>query len=110
MNLLEPEFRHEDSRRVLTQLFTASVKQVNLYEAKKGAIQGNHYHKETIEYFLIITGSVRYNGKRELGHGDLFMVVPQENHTLECLTDVTMVTFLTKPYSEKDRDIWKREY
>ena len=109
MILLAEESRHEDSRRTLIQLLTASIKQVNLYEAKKGAILGNHYHKETDEYFFLIRGEVLYNEQRVVKAGDLFVVYPQENHVLECLTDVKLMSFLSKAYSEKETDQWKKE-
>ena len=109
MKLLSEEFSHEDSRRKITQLFTADIKQVNVYEAKKGSILGNHYHKETIEYFYIMRGSVIYNEGRVFETGDLFVVYPQEIHKIECVTDTKLMTFLTKPYSEKEPDIWKKE-
>ena len=55
MNVLKPEFVSQDSRRILSQLLTADIKQVNHYEAKRGAVLGNHYHKQTNEYFFIIS-------------------------------------------------------
>ena len=108
MRLLEEEFSHEDERRKIIQLFTADIKQVNVYEAKKGSILGNHYHKETIEYFYIIRGDVLYNKSRIVKTGDFFVVYPQEVHTLECLTDVKLMSFLTKPYTQENPDLWKK--
>lgn len=108
MILLEEEFKHEDERRTLTQLLTRDIKQVNFYQAKKGAILGNHYHKKTEEYFYLISGKIYYNEERILEAGDLFVVYPQENHQLECCTDVRLMSFLSKAYSKEDEDIWKK--
>lgn len=108
MNILEPEFCHKDNRRKLTQLFTKDIKQVNYYQAKRGASLGDHYHKETIEIFLITKGSLIYNDSKVFSKGDLFSVYPEENHKLECLTDVDLVSFLTRPYSKESTDIWKK--
>ena len=108
MNILEPEFVDSDERRSLTQLFTKDIKQVNFYEAKKGAVLGNHYHKETEEIFLITRGSVLYNSDKMLFKGDCFIVYPMENHILKCMTDVDLVSFLTRPYSKESPDIWKK--
>ncbi len=108
MKLLEPEFKHEDGRRSLTQLFTAPINQVNFYNAKKGAILGDHFHKETIEYFYVTKGTLLYNNERVINRGTTFVVEPQENHTLECMTDVHLMTFLTKPFDKEKPDLWKK--
>lgn len=106
MRVLESESVHEDTRRRITQLLTAPIKQVNIYDAKKGSTLGNHYHKETDEYFYIVRGKVMYNTSRIFESGELFAVYPQEVHTIECLEDTKFMTFLTKAYSEEDKDQW----
>lgn len=106
MQVLKPEFIHADSRRALTQLLTDAIKQINHYEAKKGAVLGNHFHVKTREFFYILKGSIRYNKLKILNKNSLFVVEPGEKHSLECLTDVNMMTFLTKAYSEEDPDIY----
>lgn len=108
MEVLNTEFAHSDDRRTLLQLLTADIKQVNLYQAKKSARLGNHFHKETTEYFYIVKGSVLYNNKTTLSNGQIFVVKPQEHHLLECMTDVTLMTFLTKPYTKEKPDIWTK--
>ena len=111
MKVLSPEFSHADSRRRLTQLFTQNVAQVNEYEISKGAVLGNHYHKSTHETFYITKGVIRaIVGDAEFvaSKGTVFIVEPYETHTIEAVSDkVTMMTFLSKPYTEKDPDIWK---
>lgn len=108
MEILQHEFQHTDSRRRLIQLLTGDIKQVNVYEAKKDAILGNHFHKETTEYFYILKGTATYNDKIALNPGTLFIVKPEENHMIRCLSNVKMMTFLTKPYTKEEPDIWKK--
>ena len=107
MKILQPEFSHKDERRTLTQLFTRPIAQVNEYNAKKGSILGNHYHKETYEYFYIASGKIVYNGEVIVSAGQSFLVEPLEKHTIICLTNVSMLTFLTKPYSKEEPDTYK---
>ena len=109
MIVLEKDSIHEDGRRRITQLLTASIKQVNVYDAKKGSSLGNHYHKETVEYFYIIRGKVIYNNSRIFDSGELFAVYPEEVHTIECLEDTKFMTFLSRPYTKEEPDIWKTE-
>lgn len=108
MEILQHEFQHTDSRRRLTQLVTGDIKQVNVYEAKKDAVLGNHFHKETTEYFYVLKGTIIYNDGLVINPGTLFKVSPEENHTIRCMTNVKMMTFLTKPYTEEDKDIWQK--
>ena len=106
MNFLEPEFQHRDNRRSLVQLLTADIKQVNIYEANHGAELGNHFHKETIEYFYIVRGSLEYNGRKILKKGDLFYPDLGEKHTVKVISDkATFMTFLTKAYNSQEPDL-----
>ena len=90
----------------MTQLFTFPVKQINEYHAKKGSVLGNHFHKATREFFHITKGTLVYNDKKVVNKGTTFVVEPNEKHKLECLTDVSMLTFLTKPYTQEDTDTY----
>ena len=107
MNILVPEYVNQDGRRTLTQLLTAPIQQVNLYEAKRGAYLGNHFHKDTTEYFYVFNGTLVYNEKSIFSKGSLFKVEPPEKHHLECVSDVTFMTFLTKPYDKLNPDLYK---
>ena len=108
MNLLAPEYQNKDSRRTLSQLFTSDIKQVNLYEAKKGCVLGDHFHKETIEFFHVVRGILTYNDSQVMTRGATFVVYPEEVHKLKCESDVTLMSFLSKPYDSKEPDIWKK--
>ena len=106
MKFLSPEFTHQDHRRTISQLFTAPIHQVNRYDVKKDAVLGDHYHKETREYFLITKGSFiiqygNYKSKlftaKAVNKGDYFVVEPYEKHTIECMSqEGQFLTFLTK--------------
>ena len=102
MKLLEAEFTHSDSRR--------TIKQINTYYVKKGSTLGNHYHKETREYFFVMSGELYVDvhpvGSHETGssavytEGDFFLVEPGEVHKFDAITDVKMMTLLTNSYQE----------
>lgn len=109
MIILAPEDHHYDDRRKLVQLLTADIKQINVYQAKKNAILGEHFHVETTEYFYIVKGLVNYNKLKILPQGTLFMVNPGETHRLKCLMDTTLMTFLSRPYTKESPDIFKEK-
>ena len=106
MERLKPEFLHQDSRRILSQLLTDNIKQVNLYEAKAGSILGNHHHRDTIEYFYVIEGTGTYNDSEPISKGAFFKVIPKEHHSIFCITDLKMMTFLTRSYTKELPDIY----
>lgn len=111
MRILASESVDKNSRRELRQLFTADIKQVNFYEAQRGAILGDHYHKTTKEYFYITRGTFMVqigSNSFAANPGFLFRVDPNEKHTLEALTNkATFMTFLSEPYDPKRPDIHK---
>ena len=114
MQWLTPEFTHSDSRRTISQMLTEPIAQVNTYFIKKGSTLGNHYHKVTKEYFFVIEGELYMDiqplGEKEtkgsvLSTGDFFLVEPLEVHKVEAITDVRLMTLLTKAFTEEDPDI-----
>jgi len=107
MKLLKPEYINSDKRRTLTQLITANIKQVNLYEAHHGENLGNHFHKETIEYFYVVRGTLEYNKTNIMKKGDLFYPDLGEKHTVKAISDTCVfMTFLTKPYNQGSPDVY----
>ena len=113
MKITTAEFTHTDARRKLTQLFTSNVAQVNEYEANRGAILGDHYHKDTYETFYVTRGTAKVtvdDAEFVATRGTLFTVFPNENHVVEVLSHkFNMFTFLSKPYTQENPDIWKSE-
>lgn len=111
MRILSSEHIDKNPRRELRQLFTADIKQVNFYEAQRGAILGDHYHKTTKEYFYITKGTFMVqvaDNSFMATPGTLFLVEPNEKHTLEALTNhANFMTFLSEPYDSKRPDIHK---
>lgn len=106
MRVLIPEDIHSDERRTITQLFTVDIKQVNLFEVQPGVELGNHYHKDTIEYFYVLEGKLKSNNKI-MSAGDLFVYYPQENHKIKTITLTKFMTFLTKPFDKLNPDLHK---
>ncbi len=111
MRILSSESIQKDSRREIHQLLTADIKQINFYEATRGSILGDHYHKITHEYFYITKGTFMAkigSNSFPVNPGSLFRVDPGEKHTLEALTNkASFMTFLSEPYDSIKPDIYK---
>ena len=106
MKILEHEELLRDERRTLTQLLTANIKQVNVYDVNPGVELGNHYHKETVEYFYVLQGTLEANGKK-MWAGDLFVFYPQTPHVIKTKEYCRFMTFLTVPFDKENPDLWK---
>jgi quercetin dioxygenase-like cupin family protein len=108
---LNPEAAISDNRRKMVQLLTADIKQVNYWKAVSGSILGNHYHKDTTEYFYILCGeaTLEITGEppTKLRIDDFVMISPNKVHTLKCHTDLEFLTFLSKPFNPEHQDLWR---
>lgn len=108
------EFEIVDDRRVLKQVLTKDIKQINHCRAFKGTILGNHYHKETTEYFYVLYGEAiletgwNYENKFVLEEGSIIKIDPMTLHKLTCLSNFEFMTFLTNPHTKENPDIWKK--
>jgi len=105
---------HEDDRGKIVDIFyKENINHVNTIISKKGALRGNHYHKQTVQHILMISGSMKYWYKAlnsdepakfvVLKKGDLVTTPPNEIHTLKILEeDTTFMAFSSGLRGGKD--------
>ena len=52
---------HQDDRGNIVDIFyNKNINHVGIISSKKGAVRGNHYHKQTVQHALITQGSIEY--------------------------------------------------
>ena len=109
------DFQHVDERGSLSQLIHDGFKQINVLESKKGVERGSHFHKESVEAFYVISGSVKVtlwnkNKKEEVvfNKGDFFEIHPFVLHNMLFLSDCLMVQMYDEPVEKEDgtKDIY----
>lgn len=114
MNFIKPYFSRQDDRgKFIGLLNFGQWEEVNYLFTKAGEIRGNHYHKDTIEVFYIIAGSVKVttissNGSplvHDIKAGEIFEIPPGEIHTFHCLSDCEWLNFLSKKMDPASPDI-----
>lgn len=102
IDTLQPAF--SDDRGDITDLvYKEEFDAVTLIKSKKGAIRGNHYHKETTQYSYILSGKIRaYSQKPDmkvesavLEAGDMMLSRPFERHALHAIED-SVILIITK--------------
>ncbi len=114
----EVDFQHKDRRGSLTQLIHEGFAQINVLESKTGAERGAHFHKNSIEAFYLVTGSVEveFIGKEAkekvtFKQGDFFEIHPLVLHNMYFPEDCLMVQMYDKPVENEDgtKDIFMEE-
>ena len=86
----------EDHRGVISDiLIKERIDYVTIISNNKGAIRGNHYHKETIQFLYVLEGSVLVASQKEgeevqqkvLKTGSLLFNEAYEAHAIKSLED-----------------------
>jgi quercetin dioxygenase-like cupin family protein len=54
------EIHSDDRGRIADAFFGVNINHVAVIDSIKGAVRGNHYHKETVQSILITKGSLEY--------------------------------------------------
>jgi len=96
---------YSDDRGSISDIFYKhQLDHVGVIRSVKGALRGDHYHKETIQHMYMMKGSLRYY-YRELdednsntksiiiNEGELVTTPPLEVHSLEILEENIFIVF-----------------
>lgn len=94
---VEPTFQRVDDRGVLTEVLNDGTWATVLHgRMKRGAILGNHYHRQTVTFLFIITGCAEVatvevaGGRRErltVSAGQGAWLQPNVSHAIRFLED-----------------------
>lgn len=87
--------KFEDERGIIEDLKVGKDWSVTYISFKKGAVRGNHYHKQTIQTDTILSGRFWcYSGKsrKELEAGDMVNHPSGVPHAYQAITDGEMVS------------------
>lgn len=117
VEFIKPDFEFEDARGSLKQLVHEGWKQVNYITSVAGALRGNHYHKENVEAFFVISGRFKLVAETldkskkeeyEMKAGDFFVVKPNVNHSFDYLGSTQLISFYDKGVEKPDgsKDIY----
>ncbi|MBQ7595032.1 MAG: cupin domain-containing protein [Clostridia bacterium] len=103
IEILKPDFVHDDDRGSLVQLVHGGYDQVNAVFTKKGTVRGNfHYHKTNDEVFYIMSGKVNVTVRQSdetqkfsFKKGDMFRINAGVRHSFEYIEDTYLVVLYT---------------
>jgi quercetin dioxygenase-like cupin family protein len=100
------EIHLDDRGRIADAFFGVNINHVVVIDSLKGAVRGNHYHKETVQSILITKGSMEYWYKKlndDLPaqfviavEGDVITSDNNEIHAMKMLEDNTQFIAFTE--------------
>lgn len=111
MQLLNAVPSFSDQRGQITDLIEGdSISAVTLVTFVAGAVRGNHFHKETTQWNLILSGRVRVvshlpgavASEIEIVAGDLAVCPPNESHAFQAIEATEMLVFTRGPRGGRD--------
>ena len=85
----------EDERGLIEDLKVGKDWSITYISFKKGAVRGNHYHKETVQYDFILSGRLLCRTDKGIGEvttGNIVYHKPNEPHAYQALEDSEMVS------------------
>lgn len=116
IELKKIDFSFSDDRGSLQQLVHSGFEQVNVLYSKKGVERGGHYHKQSIECFFVISGSVEIMASKNemrrryiFGKNEFFQINPYVVHSMYFPEDCIMVAMYDKCVELEDgsKDIFQ---
>jgi quercetin dioxygenase-like cupin family protein len=111
MLMQRPSISFADERGEIIDLIEdEQINAVTVVTFRKGAIRGNHYHRQTTQWNYVISGrlilrSESPSGERQdtiLTPGDLALIEPDERHALVALEETTLAVFTRGPRGGKE--------
>jgi len=102
---------HSDDRgEIIDILRREDIEYVTIIHSRKGAVRGNHYHKDTFQFLYVLSGRLRVFSQMpgdeaktvELATGDLILNIPEERHAFEALEDSSFLVMTRGPRGGED--------
>lgn len=111
MEKLNIQVSQSDERgEIIDLLEHENINAITLVSFKKGALRGNHYHKKTMQWIYIMSGSIKIVSQMPgekpvesiMKRGDFFVNIPDERHALLALEDSQTIVFTKGPRGGKE--------
>jgi mannose-6-phosphate isomerase-like protein (cupin superfamily) len=115
IKFIDHYFQYSDERGSLLGLINqGNWEEINLITSQQDVIRGNHYHKDTIELFIILDGEIevtvnlidsQLSETYTVHGGDVFIIEPMVNHTFNVKKDSQWLNALNKKTNQEHPDI-----
>jgi quercetin dioxygenase-like cupin family protein len=111
MKIIATEINHQDDRGAIVDLVEgANINAVTFISFTKGAVRGNHYHKQTTQWNYVIKGKIKVVTQMDdkppeetiLEQGSLLVTMPMEKHAIVGIEESEMLVFTQGPRGGKE--------
>lgn len=111
MEKIKVPISFEDERgKIIDLIQNETINAVTIITFKKGAVRGNHYHKETFQWNYLISGKIKLlsqipnHGVVEtiMKKGDLLVTGPDEKHALVGCEESELLVLTKGPRGGKE--------
>lgn len=113
MKKIKIKVAFKDHRGTISDIFyNKDIQHVAIIKSPRNKIRGNHYHKKTTQYMLVIKGKMEYwyrdlNKKSKpkkilINEGEMVETPPYEIHGLKTLTKNEFIVFSIGKRGGKD--------
>jgi quercetin dioxygenase-like cupin family protein len=111
MKIEKPDVKYADPRgEIVDILVKEPVEYVTLIRSRTGAVRGNHFHRETLQWIYLLEGRLkvlyRMPGEpvkaRLVEPGELFLNVVNEHHSVEAVEESTFIVLTRGPRGGDD--------
>lgn len=110
---------NDNRGQIIDLIQNENINAITIVTFTKGAVRGNHYHKETFQWNYLISGKIKLvsqipdNDAVEIimKKGDLVVTGPDERHALVGLEDSELLVLTKGPRGGKEyeRDTFRLE-
>lgn len=111
MKIIDYQVAFRDQRGEISDLIeNETINAITRITIRKGAVRGNHYHKQTWQWNYVVSGKMKLvtrmlNEERQevtLSPGDLAVTEPHEHHALVGVEDCDVLVFTKGPRGGKE--------
>ena len=111
MKKIDYQPSHTDQRGAISDLIEGEeINAITRITINKGAVRGNHYHKQTWQWNYIVSGSMKLLSQMPdqdlveliMGPGDLAVTGPYERHALIAIENCDVLVFTKGPRGGKE--------
>ncbi|VVB67730.1 Cupin [uncultured archaeon] len=111
MEIINKKCAFEDERgEIIDILENEAIEYVTFISSRKGAIRGNHYHNDSIQYAFVLKGSLKVITQipgsevesKIARSGDLIFTPQREKHVLIALEDSEFLVLTRGPRGGKN--------
>ena len=100
----------DDRGEIIDLLENENINAVTIVTFKKGAVRGNHYHKQTIQWNYLMSGKIKLLSQvpgaqveeTVLNPGDFVATVENVRHALIGMEDSSLMVFTKGPRGGKE--------